>query len=345
MIARMTTRLGRPLTLAALALAVAAAPASATTFCVPDFHAACPNNGTNVAQASFETAINANGSDGIADRVLVAPLIVTDPDTHRGQRHRPARDRRRGPGRHDPDVERQREPVRREPRRRGAPSRCATCGSSSRPRSPTGSAARAQVRDRRRSRTSTSRSAIAAATASASSAAAASATARSTRSPAARVDRGIGTNDARRRPADGGARPPSRALVGASTRRRRRARHARPRHDHRPARLRRQRQRRRQGHRPQLAHHVRHRLRLLRPRRPDAAIASLTARNVTIVGHGAVPQRGRRGEGLQRRRLQGRDRDRSATRSSAGTRTRSTARRPPSASASATRSSPSTTRS
>ena len=69
------------LLLALLALAVTAAPASATTFCVPGFHTACPDNGTNVAQASFETAINANAGDGIADRVLVGPLIVTDPDT------------------------------------------------------------------------------------------------------------------------------------------------------------------------------------------------------------------------------------------------------------------------
>lgn len=82
MIARMTTRRSLPvLAFLALALAVTAAPASATTFCVPGFHTACPDNGTNVAQASFETAINANAGDGIADRVLVGPLIVTDPDT------------------------------------------------------------------------------------------------------------------------------------------------------------------------------------------------------------------------------------------------------------------------
>lgn len=82
MISAMTTRrLATILAGVALAFALAAAPASATTFCVPTFHPACPNNGTNVAQSSFETAINANGSDGVADRVLVAPLIVTDPDT------------------------------------------------------------------------------------------------------------------------------------------------------------------------------------------------------------------------------------------------------------------------
>jgi hypothetical protein len=48
------------------------ASASATTFCVPAFHAACPNNGTNVAQANLETAISSNASDGIADTVIVA---------------------------------------------------------------------------------------------------------------------------------------------------------------------------------------------------------------------------------------------------------------------------------
>lgn len=76
----MTSRHLMPLP-ALVAFALAAAPASATTFCVPTFHTGCPNNGTNVAQASFETALTTNGSDGIADRVLVAPLIVTDPDT------------------------------------------------------------------------------------------------------------------------------------------------------------------------------------------------------------------------------------------------------------------------
>ena len=76
----MTTRHATPL-LALVVLAATAAPASATTFCVPSFHAGCPDNGTNVAQASFETAITTNASDGIADRVLVGPLTVTDPDT------------------------------------------------------------------------------------------------------------------------------------------------------------------------------------------------------------------------------------------------------------------------
>ena len=76
----MTTRRCLPaLTLAAFALA--AAPASATTFCVPTFHAGCPNNGTNIAQSSLETALTTSGSDGVADRVLIGSIIVTDPDT------------------------------------------------------------------------------------------------------------------------------------------------------------------------------------------------------------------------------------------------------------------------
>lgn len=61
-----------------VAAAVAAAPASATTFCVPTFHAGCPNSGGNVAQAIVETAMSTNGSDGIADTVLIAPGTYTD---------------------------------------------------------------------------------------------------------------------------------------------------------------------------------------------------------------------------------------------------------------------------
>jgi hypothetical protein len=60
---------------------IAAAPASATTFCVPSFTAACPDNGTNVAQADLETAMGLNGSDGTPDRVLVASHTHTDSQT------------------------------------------------------------------------------------------------------------------------------------------------------------------------------------------------------------------------------------------------------------------------
>ena len=58
----------------------AAAPASATTFCVPGFSDACPNSGGNVAQANLETAVNTSASDGQPDRVLVGPMTYTDPD-------------------------------------------------------------------------------------------------------------------------------------------------------------------------------------------------------------------------------------------------------------------------
>ena len=52
---------------------VLASPASATTYCVPAFSAACPNNGTNVAQADLELALSANASDGTDDTVRIAP--------------------------------------------------------------------------------------------------------------------------------------------------------------------------------------------------------------------------------------------------------------------------------
>ena len=55
-------------------------PASATTFCVPDFTAACPDNGTNVPKADLQTAVNTSASDGNPDRVLVGPMAFTDPD-------------------------------------------------------------------------------------------------------------------------------------------------------------------------------------------------------------------------------------------------------------------------
>jgi hypothetical protein len=53
---------------ATLALCGAAA---ATTFCVPNFHAACPNSGGNVAQAGLEAAMQTNGDDGEPDRILL----------------------------------------------------------------------------------------------------------------------------------------------------------------------------------------------------------------------------------------------------------------------------------
>lgn len=67
------------LTVFAFAL-VAAAPASATTFCVPGYFAACPNSGGNVAQASLEFAMMANGEDGIPDKVMITNYTYVDPD-------------------------------------------------------------------------------------------------------------------------------------------------------------------------------------------------------------------------------------------------------------------------
>jgi hypothetical protein len=74
--------IGSLLVAGAVALATAA-PASATTFCVPTFHPACPNNGTNVVQASLETAMQANGDDTVADRIVIAAGTVTDVNTYK----------------------------------------------------------------------------------------------------------------------------------------------------------------------------------------------------------------------------------------------------------------------
>lgn len=70
------------LTAAALATALAllgAASAHASTFCVPDYTATCPNNGTNIKLGSLETAMQANQSDGVKDTIHVAPGVITDP--------------------------------------------------------------------------------------------------------------------------------------------------------------------------------------------------------------------------------------------------------------------------
>ncbi len=69
-----------PITALVVALTLAlAAPASATTFCVPAFTAACPNDGTNVAQANLGTAMTSNASDGIADRIVIGAGTQTTP--------------------------------------------------------------------------------------------------------------------------------------------------------------------------------------------------------------------------------------------------------------------------
>lgn len=70
------------LTAAALATALAllgATSAHASTFCVPDYTATCPNNGTNIKLGSLETAMQANQSDGAKDTIYVAPGVITDP--------------------------------------------------------------------------------------------------------------------------------------------------------------------------------------------------------------------------------------------------------------------------
>ncbi len=65
-----------------VATLIVVAPASATTFCVPSFHAACPDNGSNVQQASLQTAMLANGDDTVPDQIKIAAGTVTDVDTY-----------------------------------------------------------------------------------------------------------------------------------------------------------------------------------------------------------------------------------------------------------------------
>lgn len=67
--------------LAAALAVLASASAEASTFCVPDYSAACPNNGTNLKLGSLETAMQANQADGVKDTIHVAAGVLTDPDT------------------------------------------------------------------------------------------------------------------------------------------------------------------------------------------------------------------------------------------------------------------------
>jgi len=62
--------------LAALALA---GPAAATTWSVPAFHAACPDNGTNVQEINLKFAMESQGDDGIADRIFIKEGILSFP--------------------------------------------------------------------------------------------------------------------------------------------------------------------------------------------------------------------------------------------------------------------------
>lgn len=62
---------GASLSVAAIGLVVFAAPASATTFCVPGFFDGCPNAGGNQASPSLTAAMSDDGSDGEPDKVLI----------------------------------------------------------------------------------------------------------------------------------------------------------------------------------------------------------------------------------------------------------------------------------
>jgi hypothetical protein len=75
----------RPSLLLAFAVAAqlaVAAPAVATTFCVPTFRPACPNSGGNVAAAHLQDALNTNGDDTQPDRIVLAAGVHTHTDTY-----------------------------------------------------------------------------------------------------------------------------------------------------------------------------------------------------------------------------------------------------------------------
>jgi hypothetical protein len=71
-------RIIAPTVLAALAALAVAAPAGASTFCVPTYGPNCPNNGTNVPKATLNDAMTSNASDGIADTAILAPGTLTE---------------------------------------------------------------------------------------------------------------------------------------------------------------------------------------------------------------------------------------------------------------------------
>lgn len=60
------------ITTALITAALPAASATATTFCVPTYHPACTNNGTNMPVSNLETAATTDSSDGVPDTILVA---------------------------------------------------------------------------------------------------------------------------------------------------------------------------------------------------------------------------------------------------------------------------------
>lgn len=61
----------------AVAVGLAASPASASTYCVPDYSSACPATGINEKQADLNTALSLYGADGNPDKVIIAPGTIT----------------------------------------------------------------------------------------------------------------------------------------------------------------------------------------------------------------------------------------------------------------------------
>jgi hypothetical protein len=76
----MRIRIGLPA--AAAFVLLCPAPASATTFCVPTFHPACPNSAGSVAQSSLETAMQTSGDDTVPDRIVIAAGTITNPNPY-----------------------------------------------------------------------------------------------------------------------------------------------------------------------------------------------------------------------------------------------------------------------
>ena len=55
--------------------------ASATTFCVPDFSAVCPNSNGNIKSANLETAMGLDSIDGVTDTIYMGAYTYTDADS------------------------------------------------------------------------------------------------------------------------------------------------------------------------------------------------------------------------------------------------------------------------
>lgn len=77
----MFRRVSASVLFATAATLVVCASASATTFCVPGYHAACPNAGGNVAQPDLQAAVETNGGDGVPDTAIVDAFTYVDPQT------------------------------------------------------------------------------------------------------------------------------------------------------------------------------------------------------------------------------------------------------------------------